>query len=121
MAGFARELAIMIDLVRAKRGGVQGLARRRDARLAALVAYARTSSPFYRALYRGLPAEDVPLRDLPPVTKPQLMAHFDDWVTDPAITRADLHLLNAPSATHLAYRPGMPLTHAVWRAGVRAR
>jgi imidazolonepropionase len=35
--------------------------------------------------------------------------------------RADLHLLNAPSATHLAYRPGMPLTHAVWRAGVRAR
>ncbi|HSL36640.1 MAG TPA: amidohydrolase family protein [Arthrobacter sp.] len=34
--------------------------------------------------------------------------------------RADLHLLNAPSATHLAYRPGMPLTHAVWRAGVRA-
>lgn len=35
--------------------------------------------------------------------------------------RADLHLLNAPSATHLAYRPGMPLTHAVWRAGIRAR
>ena len=35
--------------------------------------------------------------------------------------RADLHLLNAPSATHLAYRPGMPLTRAVWRAGVRAR
>ena len=35
--------------------------------------------------------------------------------------RADLHLLDAPSATHLAYRPGMPLTHAVWRAGVRVR
>ena len=35
--------------------------------------------------------------------------------------RADLHLLNAPSATHLAYRPGIPLTHAVWRAGVGAR
>ncbi|MGX5715685.1 imidazolonepropionase [Arthrobacter sp. MAHUQ-56] len=35
--------------------------------------------------------------------------------------RADLHLLNAPSATHLAYRPGMPLTYAVWRAGIRAR
>ncbi|MFJ5697771.1 imidazolonepropionase [Arthrobacter sp. NPDC093139] len=35
--------------------------------------------------------------------------------------RADLHVLNAPAATHLAYRPGMPLTHAVWRAGVRAR
>ncbi|MDQ0869902.1 imidazolonepropionase [Arthrobacter sp. V1I9] len=35
--------------------------------------------------------------------------------------RADLHLLNAPSASHLAYRPGMPLTYAVWRAGKRAR
>ncbi|RJU01621.1 imidazolonepropionase [Arthrobacter frigidicola] len=33
--------------------------------------------------------------------------------------RADLQLLNAPSATHLAYRPGIPLTGAVWRAGVR--
>lgn len=34
--------------------------------------------------------------------------------------RADLHMLKAPSATHLAYRPGVPLTHSVWRAGVRA-
>lgn len=33
--------------------------------------------------------------------------------------RADLHMLKAPSATHLAYRPGIPLTHAVWKAGVR--
>lgn len=33
--------------------------------------------------------------------------------------RADLHMLRAPSATHLAYRPGIPLTHSVWRAGVR--
>ena len=31
--------------------------------------------------------------------------------------RADLHILDAPSATHLAYRPGVPLTHAVWRLG----
>lgn len=35
--------------------------------------------------------------------------------------RADLQLLDAPSATHLAYRPGMPLVHAVWRAGSRVR
>ncbi|MBW3085558.1 Imidazolonepropionase [Austwickia sp. TVS 96-490-7B] len=33
--------------------------------------------------------------------------------------RADLHVLDAPSATHLAYRPGMPLTWEVWRAGHR--
>lgn len=31
--------------------------------------------------------------------------------------RADLHVLDAPAAIHLAYRPGMPLTHQVWRHG----
>lgn len=31
--------------------------------------------------------------------------------------RADLHVLDAPSATHLAYRPGEHLTWRVWRAG----
>ena len=35
--------------------------------------------------------------------------------------RADLQLLDAPSATHLAYRPGMQLTSAVWRRGQRVR
>lgn len=33
--------------------------------------------------------------------------------------RADLQVLEAPSATHLAYRPGVPLTLAVWRSGQR--
>lgn len=34
--------------------------------------------------------------------------------------RADLVLLDAPSHVHLAYRPGVPLVHQVWRAGRRA-
>lgn len=33
--------------------------------------------------------------------------------------RADLQVLDAPSVSHLAYRPGVPLTAAVWRAGNR--
>ncbi|MFI2612267.1 imidazolonepropionase [Kitasatospora sp. NPDC018619] len=33
--------------------------------------------------------------------------------------RADLLVLDAPSHVHLAYRPGVPLTAAVWRSGVR--
>jgi imidazolonepropionase len=36
-------------------------------------------------------------------------------------SRADVHVLDAPSVTHLAYRPGVPLTHAVWRSGLRVR
>jgi imidazolonepropionase len=31
--------------------------------------------------------------------------------------RADLQVLEAPSVTHLAYRPGVPLTAGVWRRG----
>jgi imidazolonepropionase len=35
--------------------------------------------------------------------------------------QADLHVLDAPSITHLAYRPGVPLTHSVWRRGIQVR
>ncbi|WP_326661495.1 imidazolonepropionase [Streptomyces sp. NBC_00385] len=35
-------------------------------------------------------------------------------------TRADLVVLDAPSHVHLAYRPGVPLVHEVWRRGERA-
>jgi imidazolonepropionase len=33
--------------------------------------------------------------------------------------RADLQVLDAPSVSHLAYRPGVPVTRAVWKDGVR--
>ncbi|MCG5219113.1 imidazolonepropionase [Streptosporangium sp. KLBMP 9127] len=33
--------------------------------------------------------------------------------------RADLVVLDAPSYTHLAYRPGVPLVRQVWQGGVR--
>lgn len=33
--------------------------------------------------------------------------------------RADALILNAPTRTHLAYRPGVPLVHEVYRGGVR--
>ena len=32
---------------------------------------------------------------------------------------ADLIVLDAPSHDYLAYRPGIPMTHAVFRRGVR--
>ena len=51
---------------------------------------------------------------------PRGTAHARVGVIAPG-ARADLHLLDAPAATHLAYRPGMPLTAAVWRAGERIR
>ena len=37
----------------------------------------------------------------------------------PVGARADLHVLDAPSPDYLAYRVGVPLTHAVYRRGVQ--
>jgi imidazolonepropionase len=33
--------------------------------------------------------------------------------------RADFAVLDAPSFLHLAYRPGVPLIHSVWKNGAR--
>ncbi len=77
-----------LDLLRAQRQGAPGLARRQESRLAALASFARTRSRYYERLYQGLPVDRGVLADLPPVTKTALMGSFDDWVTDPEVTRA---------------------------------
>lgn len=64
------------------------IAARQQARLADLIRFARTYSPLYRELYSQLPPTVRNVRQLPIVTKPDLMAHFDDWVTDRAVIRA---------------------------------
>lgn len=79
---------LVADLWQAEQEGEPGLARRRAGRFAALLAHARTSSRFYRRIYRHVPAEPGALSDLPVVSKPELMHAFDDWVTDPRITHA---------------------------------
>jgi len=96
------------DLWRAQREGPAGIARRRNRRLAALVAHARARSPHYRRLYADVPPQGWSLTDLPPTTKPGLMAAFDDWVTDRAITRAGLEAFIAdPSRVGVPYRDGL--------------
>ena len=63
------------------------LERIQQKRLKKLVEYARAHSPFYRELYADLGAHWT-LSDLPPVTKPQLMARFDDVLTDRSVSMA---------------------------------
>ncbi len=63
------------------------LKRIQERRLKKLVAYARKNSPFYEELYRDL-GDRWTLTDLPPVTKPELMARFDDVLTDRAVSMA---------------------------------
>ncbi|MCR5249726.1 MAG: AMP-binding protein [Lachnospiraceae bacterium] len=54
-------------------------------RLNELVGFARKKSPFYRRLYAGIP-ETFSLADLPAVSKPEMMVHFDEVMTDQNIT-----------------------------------
>jgi len=96
------------DLWRARREGPAGIARRRDRRLATLVAHARSRSAFYRELYAKVPASGWSLTDLPPTSKRDLMAAFDGWVTDPGITRAGLEAFIAdPSRVGVPYGDGL--------------
>ena len=54
-------------------------------RLHALVDYVRAHSPYMRELYKDLP-ENYTLRDLPLTDKKELLANYNDWVTDPELT-----------------------------------
>ena len=85
----ARTAGVVGDVWRAGRGDVADIERRQQRRLRALVDCARARSPFYRAALRDLPTSGPGrLAELPSVTKTELMQRFDDWVTDPAVTRA---------------------------------
>ncbi|WP_152049746.1 phenylacetate--CoA ligase family protein [Tautonia marina] len=59
-------------------------------RLQSLVTHAITHSSFYRSKYRGIDPNNVRLEELAPTNKSELMAHFDQVVTDTAIRRAEL-------------------------------
>lgn len=65
----------------------EAIAVRQWARLANLIRFARANSKYYRKLYDDLPENISNVKRLPVVGKPELMANFDDWVTDPAVTR----------------------------------
>ncbi|MET4136652.1 phenylacetate--CoA ligase family protein [Pseudarthrobacter sp. PvP090] len=83
-------MGIAWDTWRAESEGPTGIARRQQTRLAELVEFARSASPYYRRLYRDVPDVISDPRQLPRVGKRELMENFDDWVTDPHLTLAKL-------------------------------
>ncbi|MFC4986750.1 hypothetical protein [Saliphagus infecundisoli] len=79
-------LGLLSDVRTAKKHGPDAISKRQHDRLAEIVAFTRANSPYYRELYRELP-ERVDDPTLLPVTdKKELMAHFDDSVTDREVT-----------------------------------
>lgn len=81
-------LRVWWDAFRAHRRGPEAIRARQRERLAELVAFAREHSVYYRDLYQGMPERVEDVAALPVTDKPRLMAHFDEVVTDPAVTRA---------------------------------
>lgn len=69
------------------REGTPGITRRQQARLQALVSYARTHSRYLADRYRTVPEPCTDIGQLPVMTKAEMMEHFDDWVTDPSVSR----------------------------------
>ena len=80
-------LGAMLKTYGKDRGPRETLERLQQKRHRALVRYAREHSPFYGELYKGL-GDDWTLSDLPPVTKPELMARFDEVLTDRSVSMA---------------------------------
>jgi phenylacetate-coenzyme A ligase PaaK-like adenylate-forming protein len=78
------------DTWNATRSGMSTIKGRQQQRLAELVAFVRVNSRYYAEKYRHLPERITDLQQLPPTMKPDLLKYFDDWVTDPEITRANI-------------------------------
>ncbi|BBY95220.1 hypothetical protein MGALJ_48890 [Mycobacterium gallinarum] len=74
----------------AGRQGRAGIARRQQKRLRDLVSYARTHSTYFAERYRDVPQTLTDITQLPAATKSDLMSHFDEWMTDPAVHRDEV-------------------------------
>ena len=68
-------------------GGRKSIRDAAHQRCAELIRFTRAHSRFYRDAWSELPAGDLPLAALPAVHKHDLMARFDDWVTDRTVDR----------------------------------
>lgn len=79
-------LRVILDSRRTWCDGPEAIAGRQRARVADIVAHARVNSPYYGELYRDLPDRVESAEQLPVTDKKRLMARFDDWCTDRAVT-----------------------------------
>ena len=62
----------------------------RQERLHRMVLWAKENSPYYAELYKNVDS-GFSLTDLPPVSKVELMARFDEWVTDRRVRLSDIN------------------------------
>ncbi|MGP1681832.1 MAG: phenylacetate--CoA ligase family protein, partial [Giesbergeria sp.] len=89
---------VSLDVAAAQRGTPQEIARRQQIRLAALLESTLQGSRLYRSLWPAGTTPATALEQLPVVTRAQLMANFDDWVTDPQLQLDALRAFTADPA-----------------------
>jgi phenylacetate-coenzyme A ligase PaaK-like adenylate-forming protein len=77
-----------------------------QARWRQLLQEASECSPFYRQRFKGIDLRHCQASDIPPLTKADMMAHFDELVTDPHVRRADLERFIADPANEGTYYLG---------------
>ena len=82
--------AALITTRKAKKLNQQGIKALQAERIEALIRHAKTNSKFYREKYSNLP-ENPNIDLLPAVCKKELMARFDEWITDPSVKLEDLN------------------------------
>lgn len=85
-----RLMAVALDIFASRQLTPADLAIRQQTRLNQLLVVAARRSPLYRERLAGKAVATLKLRELAPVTRHELMARFDDWVTDPALRLDDL-------------------------------
>jgi phenylacetate-coenzyme A ligase PaaK-like adenylate-forming protein len=78
--------AIAADVAWMSHADAATRARRRQERLGRLLDAAARGSPLYRRLIGERDPRTLPLSAVPVAHKPELMAQFDAWVTDPRLT-----------------------------------
>lgn len=106
-------LSAATDVVAAGNASRSELAALRRRRLAALVQAATSRSPLFSRLLSGCRHRDVRLSDLPITHKSELMAQFDEWVTEPGVRLKELRRFVAdPASIGQAYAGA----HTVWES-----
>jgi phenylacetate-CoA ligase len=83
-----RVLALRSTLRRRDKCTLEQLQRHQEKALKKLREYAYANSPFYKKFHQGL--YDAPLKDLPVLTKGELMVNWDEVVTDRAAKLKDV-------------------------------
>ncbi len=103
----------MAEIWWTRNAGLAAIDAARSSRCSQMIDFARTHSHFYRNAWHNLPQRVLTLADLPVVTKRELMASFDDWVTDPDVDRAGVAAFLAdPAGIGESYRG----RYVIWKS-----